>query len=52
MVETTVIVMISIPIFLFGMLIGLMIGQCNIWRYLRKKGQVTIDDWEYTARRV
>jgi len=52
MIETMAIISVCATIALFGMLIGLIIGQCNIWRYLRKKKIVRIDDWEYSARQA
>ena len=37
---------------LIGMVIGMLIEQHSVWRHLRKKGQVTIGNWEYSARQV
>ena len=53
MVEVIVIsgIMIAVSI-LIGTVIGMVIGQHSVWRHLRKKGQVIIDDWEYSARRL
>ena len=31
---------------------GMVCGQHSVWRSLRKKGHVTIDEWYYTAVRV
>jgi len=45
-------VIISISVFLFGALIGLIVGQRSIWRFLRKKGVVIIDNWRYTGEKI
>ena len=37
---------------LIGIIIGTMWGQHSVWKYLRKKGHVTIDEWYYTAVNV
>lgn len=47
-----IVAVLGILIFVFGMLIGLIIGQCNIWRYLRKKRTVIIDNWKYTGEQM
>ena len=31
---------------------GMVCGQHSVWRSLREKGHVTIDEWYYTAVRV
>ena len=45
------IILIAVPLILFGALIGLLIGQYNVWKMLRKKGSVTIDGWIYIGER-
>ena len=53
MVEIMVeVIVISGIMIVASILIGMLIGQHFVWRHLRKKGQVTIDDWEYSARRL
>ena len=47
-----IIALMSILIFVFGVLIGLIIGQCSVWRYLRKKRTVIIDNWKYTGEQM
>jgi len=39
-------------LFPIGLLIGMIIGQLSVWRYLRKKGTVRVDVWEYSARQI
>ena len=34
---------------LFSILIGVVLGQHSVWKDLRKKGEVKIDKWRYTA---
>ena len=48
--------MISIDIFILylvvfslGAIFGLLCGQRSVWRYLRKKGEVIINNWKYTG---
>jgi len=44
-----IIIAVGIPLFLFGMLIGLAIGQHSVWKGLRRDREVVIDNWKYTA---
>jgi len=43
---------ISYILFPVGILIGMIVGQLSVWRYLRKKRTVRIDIWEYSARKI
>ncbi len=44
--------MIFYILFPAGLLVGMIVGQLSVWRYLRKKKTVCIDVWEYSARKI
>ena len=52
MIEQILIILIVIDIGIFAALIGVVLGQHSVWKYLRKKRQVKIDEWYYTAVKV
>ena len=51
-IEQILFIVIVADIGIFAILIGVVIGQHSVWRHLRKKGHVRIDEWYYTAANV
>ena len=49
--EQILIILIAVDIGIFAILIGV-VGQHSVWRHLRKKGHVEINEWYYTAVKV
>lgn len=49
MIEQLIVVVLCVLIVL---IFGVVCGQHSVWRHLRKKGHVRIDEWYYTAAKV
>ena len=49
MIEQLIVVVLCVEIVF---LVGMLFGQHSVWRSLRKKGDITIDEWHYTAARI
>ena len=52
MIEQIIIIVLIACIGISTTLIGVVIGQHSVWKYLRKKGHVRIDNWYYKAVNV
>ena len=42
-------IMLTILYLIFVFILGMVCGQHSVWKILRKKGPVTINEWCYTA---
>ena len=49
MIEQLIVVVLGVSIIF---ILGMVCGQHSVWRHLRKKGHVKIDDWYYAAVKV
>ena len=54
MIENVMIAKILVTVLytLIVFILGIVCGQHSVWMHLRKKGQVIIDEWFYTAVKV
>ena len=39
-------------LFMIGMLIGFIVGQHSVWKELRRKRDIVIDNWIYSAGKL
>ena len=49
MIEQLIVVVLGV---LIVFILGMVSGQHSVWKSLREKGHVRIDDWYYAAVRV
>lgn len=49
MIEQLIVVVLCVLIVL---ILGVLCGQYLVWKHLRKKGHVRIDEWYYTVSKV
>lgn len=49
--DITIAILIGVTFVIVGFSVFVM-GQYSAWKFLRKKGEVTMDGWRYTAIQV